>query len=586
MQNKIRTSILDSGVLAAWHDATPSQNPELLPEMVRRTDELPPRFAAYYIQLRALPRRARRALQRHWRLPLAGVALMLALGQSPALAAMIPVGGSCTLVNAITAANTDAATGGCPAGSGADTIVLLAGSTQTLTTVNNSTHGPTGLPVISSSITIEGQGSTIRRDSTAPDFRILAVGNTGSLTLQETTISGGVAGSFPGRYGGGVYNSGGTVTVTNSTISGNFTYSGGGGGVAIYGGGTVTVTNSTIAGNTARLNGGGGGVAIGGGGTVTVTNSTISGNTARFDGGGGVASFGSGTVTVTNSTISGNSAGFGGGGVASYGYGTVTVTRTLVAGNIAPTGPEVFNDVISGGTVLANDHNLFGFNGNSGVVGFTPGPTDIVPAAGVQLGNILNTVLAFNGGPTQTHALVPGSPAIDRGGPACTDTNGNPLLTDQRGKPRAIDGNGDGIARCDIGAFEFFPVVNNLVSLDPAPDTAFDPTAVPDAPAGTFTIGATFTNTSNRPLRFPFFTVTELSGENLLLNAEEGPQGVGATVTPNVGDQVLSPGETVQVDFVIGLQTSTPFTFFVDLFAEPLVSKSPTFRRRPNVTTK
>ena len=80
--------------------------------------------------------------------------------------------------------------------------------------------------------------------------------------------------------------------------------------------------------------------------------------------------------------------------------------------------------------------------------------------------------------------------------------------------------------------------------------------------------------------------MTELSGDNLLLNADEGTQGVGATVTPNVGDQVLSPGETVQVDFVIGLQTPTPFTFFVDLFGEPLVSGSSTVRQRPNVSTK
>ena len=117
-------------------------------------------------------------------------------------------------------------------------------------------------------------------------------------------------------------------------------------------------------------------------------------------------------------------------------------------------------------------------------------------------------------------------------------------------------------------------------------ETSFNPTPMPGAPLGTFTIGATFTNTSNRLLRFPFFTVTELSGGNLLLNAEEGHRGVGATVTPNVGDQVLSPGETVNVDFVIGLQTSRPFTFFVDLFAEPLVSGAATARQRPNVTTK
>ena len=103
----------------------------------------------------------RRALQRQWRMPLAGVALMLALGQSPGTGGDDSGWCCCTLINAITAANTDTATGGCPAGSGADTIVLPAGSTQTLTSVNNSTYGPTGLPVISSAITIAGQGSTI-----------------------------------------------------------------------------------------------------------------------------------------------------------------------------------------------------------------------------------------------------------------------------------------------------------------------------------------------------------------------------------------------------------------------------------------
>ena len=159
--------------------------------MVQHQPELLSRFAAVYTQLRALPRRVRRALQRQWRLPLAGIALMLALGQQPGLAATIPVGGACTLVDAITAANTDTATGGCPAGSGADTIVLPAGSTQTLTEVNNDTYGPTGLPVISGVMTIAGQGSTIVRDSGAPEFRIVAVNGTGELTLQETTVSGG-----------------------------------------------------------------------------------------------------------------------------------------------------------------------------------------------------------------------------------------------------------------------------------------------------------------------------------------------------------------------------------------------------------
>jgi hypothetical protein len=91
-----------------------------------------------------------------------------------------------------------------------------------------------------------------------------------------------------------------------------------------------------------------------------------------------------------------------------------------------------------------------------------------------------------------------------------------------------------------------------------------------EAPAGSFTITAAFTNTSDTALCVPFFTVTELSGDNRLLNAEEGAQGVGATVPLAAEGEVLAPGETVAVDFVIGLQERTPFTFFVDLFAEPL----------------
>jgi hypothetical protein len=91
---------------------------------------------------------------------------------------------------------------------------------------------------------------------------------------------------------------------------------------------------------------------------------------------------------------------------------------------------------------------------------------------------------------------------------------------------------------------------------------------VPGGPAGTFTVTATFTNTSATALRSPFFTVTELSGGNLLLNADEGTQGVGATLTPEAGDHMLAPGETVTVEFVIGLQEQARFTFFVELFGE------------------
>jgi hypothetical protein len=108
------------------------------------------------------------------------------------------------------------------------------------------------------------------------------------------------------------------------------------------------------------------------------------------------------------------------------------------------------------------------------------------------------------------------------------------------------------------------------VSLAPDVLTDFDPIPVPSAPAGTFTITATFTNTSDTPLRFLFFGVSELSGGNLLLNADDGMGGVGATLTPDVGDAVLAVGEPVTVVFVIGLQTPEQFTFLVDLFGEPV----------------
>jgi hypothetical protein len=111
-------------------------------------------------------------------------------------------------------------------------------------------------------------------------------------------------------------------------------------------------------------------------------------------------------------------------------------------------------------------------------------------------------------------------------------------------------------------------VVNNLVSLSPLV-ISFNPTPVPNGPAGTFTITATFTNTSSTSILNPLFQVVELSGGNLLLNADGGPGGVGARLTPNVSDGVLSPSESFTVDFLIGLQARERFTFFVNLLGMP-----------------
>ena len=447
------TCTFDQAVLSAWQDELKATGDATLKQQcLQREPELLPRFAAHYQQLKTLRRRVRRSLQRQWKRSLAGVALLIALGQAPTLAATINVSGNCTLVDAITAANNNTATGGCTAGSGADTIVLPSGSTQTLTTVNNTSLPATGLPVISSVITIAGNGSTIRRDPGAPDFRILAVSSIGSLTLQRTTVSGGRAiapfGGGGGVFsqgalilnnstisrnsGGGVFDAFGRLSVTNSTISGNS--AGAGGGIISYG---ATITNSTISGNAAKF-GGGGFLNFS---TSTVTNSTISENTSSYSG-GAVINGGRGTLTLTNTTISGNT-GSSGGGVSNR--GTLTLNRTLISGNAATSGsaPELDNQH----TVIANNFNLFGHDGNAGVEGFSPGPTDIVSTR--SLSAILNTTLADNGGPTRTHTLPSGSPAVDAVMDTCP-----PPRRDQRGVRRPQDGNHDGAAICDTGAFE------------------------------------------------------------------------------------------------------------------------------------
>jgi hypothetical protein len=101
---------------------------------------------------------------------------------------------------------------------------LTLNSTQRLTAVNNTNYGPAGLPVISSVITIAGNGSTIKRDPGAPDFRFFAVSSSGNLTLQRTTVSGGITSD-----GGSGVLSFGAVTLTNCTISNNSTEDFGGG---------------------------------------------------------------------------------------------------------------------------------------------------------------------------------------------------------------------------------------------------------------------------------------------------------------------------------------------------------------------
>ena len=471
--------------------------------------------------------------------------------------------GLCTLREAITAANTNSASGTasgeCRAGGTDESIDFEVEGVINLTGA---------LPAVSSTVIIDGPGSsrlTVRRD-TGGDYRIFTIAsgatvaisgltvsngktpddttgsnnfapggggimNMGALTLTSVVVSGNSTGAgFTGPTGGhagdggGIYNSG-TLTLTLfSTVSGNRTGKGGGGSFLAGNGGrgggifnesgTVTINSSTVSGNVtgdggAALTGGGQFPGAGGGiynntnattninnsavrdnvtgvfvsgaqgpaggllneGTMTITGGHISGNTGAEVSGIWNAS---GSLNIANGTVSGNSTGVAIklGDVQS----AVTLTNCTVASNpgggivvTSPLAPVVRNTIIAGnggsdvsGAFNSQGHNLVG-NGD-GATGFG--------ASGNQVGSAATPVnprlgpLADNGGQTKTHALLPGSPAIDAGDDALAkDASNNTLTSDGRGapSPRFADGpDADAVQTVDIGAFEAHPTVEDI----------------------------------------------------------------------------------------------------------------------------
>jgi hypothetical protein len=269
--------------------------------------------------------------------------------------------------------------------------------------------------------------------------------NDGTLLLTKSVVSG----NFASPRGGGIYNSPtGALTINLSTVSGNSTTNAGGG---IFNDGTMAVNNSTLAGNQSSDADGG---AIYNLGTLSVSNSTLSGNggsgayggAIRNDGmltlaqitfAGNIADRGGalynvGVLSISSSTLSSNKGVSAGGGIDNEG-GAILVRNTIVAGNSISTGYSPDLD----GAVLSLGHNLFG--NTSGGSGYAA--SDLLNV------NPLLGSLRYNGGPTQTIAPLPGSPAVDAG-----DSTDAPVY-DQRGPgdPRIVGG------RIDIGAFEVQP---------------------------------------------------------------------------------------------------------------------------------
>lgn len=319
-------------------------------------------------------------------------------------------------------------------------------------------------------------------------------GNGGDITLTDAVISNSYVYTYSGNAGGAaIYTYGGAITLNNTVISGNSAYGGDyavtyGGAVSAAGGGGVIMTGSTISGNSASsyvasvgggvygsafvqlaqssialnsasgyLYGGFGGGAYSYAGGVLAIDSTISGNLANANGGGvdsyqlilvnstlsanyaaGFAGAGrshGGLMRLYNSTITNNDADAGVGGLLVI-DGSALLQSSIIFGNTAATGSTDPVDLYLYGTATvapASADNLIGDGG-----GVAPLPADTI-SADPQLGP-----LADNGGPTLTHALGTGSPAINAG------NNVAGLSEDQRGPgfPRVVGGT------ADIGSFE------------------------------------------------------------------------------------------------------------------------------------
>jgi hypothetical protein len=312
--------------------------------------------------------------------------------------------------------------------------------------------------------------------------------NSGQLSLINSIVTnnragnGGAGGTGNSGGDGGGVTGGSSLTIINSTISNNFagdggnggpssgTPGGGGNGGGIRSGSQMFIISSTVTGNRSGRGGdsvsygghGGDGGGIISGGPMTMLNSTVSNNitgatgvgagTGSVGGGFGGGIYASNFVTITNSTIVENRTGgfsFGaGGGIYNWRSSSLTLKNTLVANNIVPDGGE--GPDLSG-TYDSQDYNLIK---NPSGASFTGATTHNIIGVDPKLGSLRN-----NGGPTLTHALLAGSPAINAGSNANVPIDEVDFDNDGYKGQTQFDQRGETFTRIahgtvDIGAFE------------------------------------------------------------------------------------------------------------------------------------
>lgn len=341
-----------------------------------------------------------------------GTAISINAGTYNLTAGMLPVHQDMTITGASTA--TTIIDGG-----GADRIFLVNGGTVSISQLTMQNGNATG-----SSSNLDGGALLTFAEAT--------------VTLANVVISGNMA-----VHGGGIAtNSSGTLTINDSTITGNKA-SDSGGGLYNYAG-TVMVNRSLIANNTATGASGGGGIYVNS--ATTLNNTTVFGNKGPH---GGAIAIGAGTLGLSNATLSGNSASVQDSAI--FNQGTATITNSIVADSCAN----------NGGSFVSDDYNIY----QSSTCALQRRTHD-------QVTDPMLDGLKDNGGPTQTLALLSGSPAIDK----IPNTSANCPETDQRGTVRPQPAGG----LCDIGAFEAaaIPAPTHFTITSPSSITAGAPTSV------------------------------------------------------------------------------------------------------------
>jgi len=367
---------------------------------------------------------------------------------------------------------------------------------------------------ISGSMTIDGSGQHVSLDG-QNQVGVFSVNAGVTLTLNALTIAHGSA-----YVGGGLLNEG-TVTISNSTFANN-SASSGGGGLYNYQG-TVTISNSTFASNSAS-NGGG----LLNTGTATISNSTFASNSASSVGGGLYNN--GGTATISSSTFASNSAS-NGGGLYNYG-GTTSLGGSIVAKN---TGSDCFN---YNGTLTDNGYNLSsdsscGFTGTGDLQNTDP----LLDPNGLQ----------NNGGPTQTIALEPGSPASDQVPLAQCPS------TDQRGVNRPDDNE----TACDMGAYESNYTVSltlNGTSVTATEGATFNGVVASGSYTGNGTLSATIDwGDGSAPTSGTISGSTNFTVSGSHSYAEEGSYTITITVTDGQGQNASATSPATVGDAALTL---------------------------------